>query len=105
MIEERLATFHVDDEKKDKRRQVFLDSLLTQMQEAKLSLEDIQEEVDTFIFAGHDTTATSVNFCCYLLATHPDIQAKVHAELDQIFAGELFFSIVFFCKEILFLFS
>ena len=91
VIEERLATFNADedlnDEKKSKRRLAFLDSLITQMQGEKLSLDDIQEEVDTFMFAGHDTTATAINFCCYLLATHPDIQKKVHAELDQIFGG------------------
>lgn len=91
----------MNDEKKDKRRLAFLDSLITQMQGEKLSLDDIQEEVDTFMFAGHDTTSTAINFCCYLLATHPDIQTKVHAELDEIFGGS--FSLIDESCSLLFL--
>ncbi len=96
MIEERLATTNsrnTTDENEDKtsrHRLVFLDSLIAQMQAEKLSLEDIQEEVDTFIFEGHDTTAAAINFCCYLLASHPNIQAKIHAEMDSIFDSNFF---------------
>jgi cytochrome P450 len=93
IIEERLATFNADevinsDDKKCKRRLVFLDSLLTQMHDEKLSLDDIQEEVDTFMFAGHDTTAAAITFSCYLMGCYPDVQTKVHAELDSIFGGK-----------------
>jgi hypothetical protein len=99
IIEERLATFNTDevinsDDKKSKRRLVFLDSLLTQMHDEKLSLDDIQEEVDTFMFAGHDTTAAAITFSCYLMGCYPDVQSKVHAELDSIFGGKIF--ILFF---------
>ncbi|CAF1176406.1 unnamed protein product [Adineta ricciae] len=87
VIEERLATFNKD-ETSSKRRLVFLDSLLTQMHAKTLSLNDIQEEVDTFMFAGHDTTAAAVNYFCYLMGCHPDIQAKVQTELDIIFADD-----------------
>ena len=95
VIEERLATFHVkdvinNDDKKNTRRLVFLDNLLTQMHNEKLSLDDIQEEVDTFMFEGHDTTAAAINFFCYLMGCYPDVQAKVHAEMDSIFGGNSF---------------
>jgi cytochrome P450 len=50
-----------------------------------LSDEDIREEVDTFMFEGHDTTAANMSFSLYLLATHPDIQRRCQAELDGIF--------------------
>ena len=58
------------------------------MHQEKLTLDDIQEEVDTFMFEGHDTTAAAITFFCYLMGCHPDVQAKVHAELDSIFGGE-----------------
>jgi cytochrome P450 family 4 subfamily V len=85
-------------DKKNTRRLVFLDSLLTQMHTEKLTLDDIQEEVDTFMFEGHDTTAAAVTFFCYLMGCYPDVQAKVHAEMDSIFGGNIIilFSITFF---------
>ena len=96
IIEERLATFNAEevinsDEKKSRRDLVFLDSLLTQMHAEKLSLDDIQEEVDTFMFEGHDTTAAAITYFCYLMGCYPDIQAKVHAEMDSIFGGNSVF--------------
>ena len=88
VIEERLATFHIEDTTEKKRHLVFLDSLIAQMHAEKLSFDDIQEEVDTFMFEGHDTTATAINFCCYLVGCHLDVQAKIHAEMDSIFGGK-----------------
>jgi len=95
IIEDRIATFNAEkmansDDKKDKRRLVFLDSLITQMQNEKLTLDDIQEEVDTFMFAGHDTTAAALTFFFYQMGHHPDVQEKVRAELDSIFGGTIF---------------
>ena len=29
-----------------------------------------------------------MNFTSYLIASHPDVQAKIHAELDTIFGGK-----------------
>ncbi len=98
IIEERLASFNIEDvtnsnEKKSTRRLAFLDNLLAQMHSEKLTLDDIQEEVDTFMFEGHDTTAAAITFFCYLMGCYPDIQAKVHAELDSIFGGNIFISL------------
>ncbi|KAL6467406.1 hypothetical protein MHYP_G00252100 [Metynnis hypsauchen] len=46
---------------------------------------DIQEEVDTFMFEGHDTTAAAMNWAVHLLGSHPDVQRKVHQELFEVF--------------------
>ena len=94
IIQNRLATFDAEKKesngyRKDGRRLALLDSLLTQMHAEQLTLDDIQEEVDTFMFEGHDTTAAALNFFCYLMGCYPDIQAKVHAEMDSIFGGEI----------------
>ena len=52
-----------------------------------VSDEDIREEVDTFMFEGHDTTACNMTFTLWLMASHPDIQHKCQEELDDIFNG------------------
>ncbi|XP_033015578.1 cytochrome P450 4V2-like [Lacerta agilis] len=70
-----------------KVRRAFLDMLLNAADDdgKKLSYLDIREEVDTFMFEGHDTTAAAMNWCIYLLARHPEAQRKVHYELDGVF--------------------
>ncbi|KAB7504045.1 Cytochrome P450 4C1 [Armadillidium nasatum] len=69
-----------------KPRLAFLDLLLESAEENEdLSDEDIREEVDTFMFAGHDTVAASLNWTLYLLGCHPSIQNKVYEELEAIF--------------------
>jgi cytochrome P450 len=39
--------------------------------------------------AGHETTATALTWTWYLLSQHPDIEAKFHAEIDQVLKGSL----------------
>ncbi|XP_042883730.1 cytochrome P450 4c3-like isoform X4 [Penaeus japonicus] len=69
-----------------KKRLAFLDLLLEYSDGvSQLSDEDIREEVDTFMFEGHDTTAAAINWSLYLLGCHPEVQARVHEELDAIF--------------------
>ncbi|XP_070544565.1 cytochrome P450 4V2-like [Ptychodera flava] len=69
-----------------RKRLAFLDMLLY-MNEADPSFtySDIREEVDTFLFEGHDTTAAGVTWATYLIASHPEVQEKLQAEMDTIF--------------------
>ncbi|XP_062991790.1 cytochrome P450 4V2-like isoform X1 [Elgaria multicarinata webbii] len=74
------------EQRRDKKRRAFLDLLLNATDEAgkKLSYLDIREEVDTFMFEGHDTTSAAMTWTIYLLARYPEVQRKVHNELDEI---------------------
>ncbi|XP_006834517.1 PREDICTED: cytochrome P450 4V2-like [Chrysochloris asiatica] len=76
------------DYEKNKRR-AFLDLLLNAVDDEgkKLSHEDIREEVDTFMFEGHDTTAAAINWSLYLLGCYPEAQKKVENELDEVFGN------------------
>lgn len=72
-----------------KRRLVFLDLLLEANRDKQiLTDEEIREEVDTFMFAGHDTSTATVALTLFALANFPDAQEKVFEELDDIFNGE-----------------
>ncbi|CAH1271888.1 CYP4F2 [Branchiostoma lanceolatum] len=73
----------------EKKRLDFLDILLTARDEDGRGLTDleIREHVDTFLFAGHDTTASALSWTLYSLAQHPHHQDKVREEVDQLLAG------------------
>ncbi|KAH9360982.1 hypothetical protein HPB48_019584 [Haemaphysalis longicornis] len=86
LAERRLITDSSDELKK---RPMFLDVLLDHhINENSISEEDIREEVDTFMFEGHDTTSAAISWCIYLLGQSPDAQKKVHDEMDLIFASD-----------------
>ena len=68
------------------RRLAFMDLLIEQHLKDPIHFTelDIREEVDTFMFEGHDTTAMSLIWTLHLLGNHPDIQDRVHKEIDEI---------------------
>ncbi|XP_049938553.1 cytochrome P450 4C1-like isoform X1 [Schistocerca serialis cubense] len=75
-----------DDDLGRKRRVAFLDLLLDASEDGqKLDDQELQEEVDTFMFEGHDTTSVAMSWVLVLLGHHPDIQEKIFAEQDDIF--------------------
>ena len=43
---------------------------------------ELIDEVMTLIVAGHETTASGLNWTWYLLSQHPEAEARLHAELD-----------------------
>jgi len=49
--------------------------------------KQLRDEVITLFVAGHETTALSLAWSWYLLATHPQAEQKFHRELDEVLAG------------------
>jgi cytochrome P450 family 4 len=60
-----------------------LDTLLKAEQNGEIDDEGIREEVDTFMFAGHDTTSVAITFTLFELAQHQDVQEKILEELNE----------------------
>lgn len=52
-----------------------------------LSDTEVRDQVMTLLFAGHDTTTSTVTFLLYELARHPAALAKVLDEQDRVLAG------------------
>lgn len=53
----------------------------------QLTDREVRDQVMTLLFAGHDTTTSTVSFLLYELARHPSALAKVLAEQDDVLAG------------------
>jgi cytochrome P450 len=49
---------------------------------APMSDRELIDEVMTLIVAGHETTASGLNWTWYLLSQHPEVEARLHAEVD-----------------------
>jgi len=43
---------------------------------------ELIDEIMTLIVAGHETTASALNWTWYLLSRHPEAEARLHAEID-----------------------
>nr|APA31876.1 cytochrome p450 00951 [Brachionus plicatilis] len=68
-----------------KKRIAFLDLLLkAKREDPTITFDDIREEVDTFMFEGHDTTAAAASWACQLIGSHPHVQKKLHEEIDSV---------------------
>ena len=67
----------------------FLDILLTAKDEEGRGMTDleIRDEVDNFMFGGHDTTTGSMSWTLYCLAGHPEHQNKVCEEVRSVLMG------------------
>ncbi|XP_033123120.1 cytochrome P450 4C1-like [Anneissia japonica] len=70
-------------------RPVFLDVLLrSHLDNPEFTFDDIREEVDTFMFEGHDTTFSALSWAINIIGNHPGAQAQIHKELDDIFGND-----------------
>jgi len=55
----------------------------------RMSDRQVRDEAVTLVLAGHETTANALTWTFILLAQHPDVEARLHAELDGVLAGRL----------------
>ncbi len=59
------------------------------VEEGGSGMTDLQlrDEAMTLFMAGHETTANTLAWIWFLLSTHPDAEARLHAELDEVLGG------------------
>lgn len=51
--------------------------------------KQLRDECMTLFTAGHETTANALTFTWHLLAHHPEVQARLHAEVDAVLGDRL----------------
>ena len=51
--------------------------------------EQLRDEAMTIFLAGHETTANALAWTWYLLSQHPEVEARFHAEVDEVLKGAL----------------
>lgn len=75
------------DEDGNKKRFAFLDLLLSKGNDGEQVLTDleIEDEVETLLFEGHDTTTNSIMYTLYCIANHPEVQQRLLEELKGIY--------------------
>jgi cytochrome P450 len=55
----------------------------------RMSDEQLRDEVMTLFLAGHETTANALSWTWYLLAQHPEIEARLFQEISEVLHGRV----------------
>ena len=65
--------------------------MLVQDEETGERMNDRQllDEVKTMLLAGHETTANALTWTWYLLAQHPEVEARLTTELAEVLGGRV----------------
>jgi cytochrome P450 len=56
---------------------------------AGMTDKQVRDEALTLLIAGHETTANALTWTWYLLSQNPEVEARMHAELDRVLGGNL----------------
>jgi len=48
---------------------------------------EVRDQVMTILMAGHETITNAMTWTWYLISQHPEVEAKLHAELDSVLSG------------------
>jgi len=53
----------------------------------RMTDQQVRDEALTLFLAGHETTAVAMTWTWYVLSQHPEVEARLHEELDAVLAG------------------
>lgn len=54
-----------------------------------MSDQQVRDEVMTILLAGHETTANTLTWTWYLLSQSPEVERRLHTELNEVLAGRV----------------
>jgi len=61
--------------------------LLAQDEDDRMSDQQVRDEALTLFLAGHETTANALTWTWYLLSQHPEVERRLHQEIDEVLGG------------------
>jgi cytochrome P450 len=50
--------------------------------------QQVRDEVMTLLLAGHETTSAALTWIWYLLSQHPEVEQRLHEEVDRVLGGQ-----------------
>ena len=56
--------------------------------EQGLSPQELHDQIAVMFQAGHETSATAMTWWCGLIARHPEVAERIHAEVDTVLQGQ-----------------
>jgi len=56
---------------------------------SRMTDKQVHDEAITIFLAGHETTANALTWTWFLLSRNPSVEAKLHAELDEVLGGRV----------------
>lgn len=80
----------IEDARRDGAETSLLRRLMTASESEaghEMTLDQVRDEVATFLLAGHETTATTMAWVWYLLTVAPEWQDRLHDEVRQVTGG------------------
>lgn len=95
VMDERFASRPGGDTEKKKSRPVIdlaLDAYLKDTNSKTMDATFKRIAIDqmrTFLFAGHDTTSSTICYIAYMLHKHPEALQKVRQEYDEVFGADI----------------
>ncbi|GFV68348.1 cytochrome P450 4V2 [Trichonephila clavipes] len=89
-IKEKMKEYLSGNKDDRRKRKTFMNLLLElHFETQELSEEDLCNEVKTHISAGYETVSDTMTWALYLIGLYPDVQEKIHEELDRIFGSDV----------------
>jgi cytochrome P450 len=84
----------IDERRRNSSEQGDLLSILIRARDEegdKTGMTDLQlrDEIITIFLAGHETTANALTWTWYLLSQNPEVEARLHREVDEVLNGRL----------------
>lgn len=72
-----------------RRRDGLRDDMLSMLLDVGFDERLVRDQVVTLFLAGHETTSHALSWAWWLLANHPEVEARLHRELDEVLGGGL----------------